>query len=234
MRQTLADGIAQSLRDAILGGLFRPGQRLAEGQLAGSLKVSRAPVREALASLEQEGLISRMPSGATTVTRLSRKDAEEICSLRAPLEGLALRLAMAKGSTAMWAELAANIRATEAIRDPGELAQKDLEFHETIVRAAGHSRLLSSWLNLRSQIRLIMTQRNLADANSRRGTVQGHKELLKAIRAGDAAGAVAILEHHLQRQADWIINSFAGTDVDDRNEGIAANEQPASRLSPAR
>jgi DNA-binding GntR family transcriptional regulator len=211
MRQTLADGIARSLRDAILSGLFQPGQRLAEGQLAGSLKVSRAPVREALASLEQEGLISRAPGGTTTVTRLSRKDAEEICSLRAPLEGLALRLAVARGSAATWAELAANIRATEGIPDPQGLAQKDLEFHEALVRAADHGRLLASWLNLRSQIRLIMTQRNLADADSHRGTVQGHKELLEAILAGDAAGAVAILEHHLQRQADWIINSFAGT-----------------------
>jgi DNA-binding GntR family transcriptional regulator len=213
MRQTLADSIAQSLRDAILGGQFRPGQRLAEGQLADSLKVSRAPVREALACLEREGLIIRRPGGTTTVTCLVRKDVEEICSLRVSLESLAVRLAIAKGSTAPWAELAANIRAAEATRDPQELAQKDLEFHETIVRAADHSRVLSSWLNLRSQIRLIMTQRNLADADSRRGTVQGHKELLKAIRAGDTAEAVAILEHHLQNQAAWIMNSFAAAEA---------------------
>jgi DNA-binding GntR family transcriptional regulator len=208
LRQTLADSITASLRDAIFGGLFKPGQRLAEAQLASSLKVSRAPVREALASLEQEGLVSRTAGGGTTVARLSRADVEEICSLRGPLEALAVRLAMARGSESHWAELAANIQATEKINDPQQLAQKDLEFHETIVRAADHSRLLASWLNLRSQIRLIMVQRNVGDADSRRGTVQGHRELLKAIQGGDADEAVAVLEHHLRKQQQWIVNSF--------------------------
>jgi DNA-binding GntR family transcriptional regulator len=208
-RQTLATGVTDSLRAAIFGGLFQPGQRLAEGKLATSLKVSRAPVREALAWLEQEGLIRRMPSGGTTVTSLSRGDVEEICSLRAPLEALALRLAIAKGDEDRWAELADNTRASEETSDPRELAQLDLAFHEALVRAADHNRLLASWLTLRSQIRLIMVQRNLADADSRRATVEGHKGLLRAIQAGDTTRAVAILEYHLQRQYDWIIDSFA-------------------------
>jgi DNA-binding GntR family transcriptional regulator len=208
-RQTLADSITESLRGAIFGGLFQPGQRLAEAQLANTLKVSRAPVREALAFLEQEGLVSRTANGTTSVAHLSRRDVEEICSLRSPLEALAVRLAIAKGSEAQWAELAANIRATEGVSDPQQLARMDLEFHELIVRAASHNRLLTSWLNLRSQIRLIMVQRNLADADSRRATVQGHKELLTAIRAGNADEAVAVLEHHLKKQYDWMIHSFA-------------------------
>jgi DNA-binding GntR family transcriptional regulator len=207
-RQTLADGITGSLRDAIFGGLFKPGQRLAEGKLASSLKVSRAPVREALASLEQEGLIRRMPSGGTTVTSLSRRDVEEICSLRTPLEALALRLGIAKGHEDRWAELANNIRASEETSDPRELAQMDLEFHEALVRAADHNLLLASWLTLRSQIRLIMVQRNLADADSRRATVEGHKDLLRAIQAQDTTRAVALLQYHLQRQYDWMIDSF--------------------------
>jgi DNA-binding GntR family transcriptional regulator len=208
-RETLADTIAESLRNAIFGGQLTPGQRLAEGQLASSLKVSRAPVREALAVLEQEGLVIRGPSGATTVAHLSRQDAEEICSLRAPLETLALQLAIAKGTETDWAKLADNIRATAKISDPQELAQLDLEFHEHILRAADHARLLSAWRDLASQIRLIMVQRNLADAGSPRSTVQGHNELLKAIQSRDASGAVAILEYHLKRQYDWIMNSFA-------------------------
>src|SRR5438132_8027075 len=112
-RRTLADSIARSLRDAILGGQLSSGQRLAEGQLAGNLKVSRAPVREALASLEQEGLVSRTPNGATSVTHLSRNDVEEICSLRLPLEVLAVRLAITRGAAADWSGLADNIRLTE-------------------------------------------------------------------------------------------------------------------------
>jgi DNA-binding GntR family transcriptional regulator len=93
--------------------------------------------------------------------------------------------------------------------DPQELAQMDLAFHEAVVRAADHNRLLASWLTLRSQIRLIMVQRNLADADSRRATVEGHKDLLRAIQAQDTPRSVAILEYHLQRQYEWIIDSFA-------------------------
>jgi DNA-binding GntR family transcriptional regulator len=208
-RQTLADSITQSLRDAIFDGLFEPGQRLAEAQLASSLKVSRAPVREALACLEQEGLVSRSAGGATTVSELLHEDVEEICSLRLALEALAVRLAILEWNPTVRQELDANIQATEKIEDPQQLAQRDLEFHEIIVRAANHGRLLASWLNLRSQIRLIMVQRNLADGDSRRGTVQGHKELLEAIEARDPAKAVAVLQLHLGKQYEWILKSFS-------------------------
>jgi DNA-binding GntR family transcriptional regulator len=211
-RQNLSDSITDSLRDAIFGGHFRPGQRLAEAQLASSLKVSRAPVREALSFLQQEGLVSRTPSGGTTVNHLSRQDVDEICTLRAPLEVLAMRLAIVKGTEADWEKLTANLRATEKVGEPRQLAQLDLEFHEVIVRAAKHGRLLSSWLNLRSQIRLIMMQRNQADETSRQGTVQGHRELVEAIQTRNSARAVALMEFHLNAQHEWFIRSF--TDMD--------------------
>jgi DNA-binding GntR family transcriptional regulator len=207
-RQTLGEHIAASLREAIFGGLFQPGQRLAEAKIASRLKVSRAPVRDALACLEQEGLVSRTTNRGTTVVSLSRKDVEEICSLRPTLEALAVRQAIAMGSGKHLERLAANVRETEKACTPEQLATLDLEFHETLVRAAGHGRLLSAWLGLRSQIRLLMMRRNLTDADSRRGTVQGHKELLEAIRACDEARAVALVETHHQRQYDWLIKGF--------------------------
>jgi DNA-binding GntR family transcriptional regulator len=209
-RHTLADSIARSLREAIFGGQFSCGHRLAEGQLAGNLKVSRAPVREALATLEREGLVTRSPSGGTSVTCLAAQDVEEICSLRLPLETLAVRLAITKGNEGDWKELAENIRMTEQIDDAQQLVQMDLEFHEKLVRASRHTRLLSSWLNLRSQLRLIMAQRHLAEIDARRSTVQGHKRLLGAIQAGDASRAVAILERLLRSNDDWMMKSFQG------------------------
>jgi DNA-binding GntR family transcriptional regulator len=205
-RQTLADTVAESLRDAIFTGIFKPGQRLAEAWLASRLKVSRAPIREALASLEQEGLVCRASNGGTTVTELSSQDIEEICTLRRPLEVLAVRLATVRGGPGDWELLAQNIGETENISDPQQLAQMDLAFHELIVRTAGHSRLLTSWQNLRSQIRLIMVQRNLNDADSRRGTVRGHKQLLQAMQAGKVEEAAAIVERHLKTQSEWILH----------------------------
>jgi DNA-binding GntR family transcriptional regulator len=208
-RQTLGDSVADSIRDAIFGGVVKPGQRLAEGRIADTFKVSRAPVRDALACLEREGLVHRAANGGTTVTRLAPHDVQEICTLRLALELLAVKQAARNGSEEHWSRLAENIRRTEKVAKPAELAQLDLEFHETIVEAAGHARLLASWRNLRSQIRLIMVQRNLADDGSRRGTVQGHEKVLDALRKRDEAAAVSFLERNLQSQSEWVARSFA-------------------------
>jgi DNA-binding GntR family transcriptional regulator len=208
-RQTLGDSVADLLRDAIFGGRVKPGQRLAEGQIAKSLKVSRAPVRDALAGLEREGLVHRAANGGTTVTRLTLKDVDEICTLRLFLELLAIRRVIRYGTEGDWAQLADNIRHTENVGDPQELAQLDLDFHEAIVQLSGHARLLSTWLTMRSQVRLIMIQRNLSDEGSRQGTVHGHEELLKALRNRDEAAARACLERNLQNQYDWIARSYS-------------------------
>ncbi len=207
-RQTLGDSVADSIRDAIFGGQVKPGQRLAEGQIASTLKVSRAPVRDALACLEREGLVNRAANGGTTVTHLTPKDVEEICTLRLALELLAVKRAVQFGTDAHWSRLADIVRRTENVDVPLPLAQLDLDFHETIVEAADHGRLLTNWLNLRSQIRLIMVQRNLTDDGSRRGTVRGHKELLKALRDRDETAASALLERHLQSQHEWVARSI--------------------------
>ncbi len=137
-----------------------------------------------------------------------RADIVEICTLRHALELLASRLALAQPDTTWCDSLADNIEQTREAREPRQLARLDLEFHEIIVRAAHHNRLLSSWLKLRSQIRLMMMQRNLADSHSYEGTIRAHEELLAAFRAKDATRAVALLEHQMQGKYDWVMRGF--------------------------
>ena len=129
------------------------------------------------------------------------------------LEILALRLAMDRGSATMIAQLTANLHETQRGADPQQLAQLDLQFHEIILRTAGNGRLLSTWMNLRSQIQLILVQRNLVDTNSAQGTVKAHGAVLAAIEAGDVAGAVALVERQLLAQHAWIANSFGTADA---------------------
>jgi DNA-binding GntR family transcriptional regulator len=207
-RQTLGDGVAELIRDAIFRGTFKPGQRLPEAKIAASLRVSRAPVRDALVGLEQEGIVHRMASGGTVVATLSKHDVEEICSLRQPLEVLAAQRAARLGAADDWERLAAIIRSTENAQSAEELTGLDLQFHEAIVRAARHGRLLTDWLRLASQIRLVMIARNIRDDDSRRGTVEMHAELLAALRARNEAAAVAMIEQGLQAQYEWVIHNF--------------------------
>jgi DNA-binding GntR family transcriptional regulator len=207
-RRTLGDGVADSLRHAIFGGVIRAGQRLSEAKIAASLKVSRAPVRDALLSLEQEGLVHRTASGGSIVAKLTNCDVEEICTLRLPLELLAVQRAIAHGTDEDWSRMAQVIRATEQALTPEELAGTDLEFHEALVQAARHSRLLANWQNLRSQIRLIMVQRNVVDDHSRQGTIQGHTNLLASLRARQEKAAISELRQLLQGQYEWVLSSF--------------------------
>ncbi len=90
---TLRDGVADALRQAIISGRWSPSSRLHEVRIAQQMGVSRAPVREALRQLEEEGLVRSEPNRGTFVTELSIRDIEEIQRLREVLECFALRRA---------------------------------------------------------------------------------------------------------------------------------------------
>ncbi|MEZ4671421.1 MAG: GntR family transcriptional regulator [Anaerolineae bacterium] len=87
----LRERVLDALRDAIISGELKPGQDLVETELAASLGVSRAPLREALQILSSEGLVETIPYTGTTVKRLTRTDIEELYSLRSVLETFAIR-----------------------------------------------------------------------------------------------------------------------------------------------
>jgi DNA-binding GntR family transcriptional regulator len=142
------------------------------------------------------------------VISLSREDVEEICSLRRALEIRAVQRAIEVGIDEHWDRLAANIRETEAARTPEQFATLDLEFHDTLMRAAGPGRLLDTWLGLRSQVRLLMMRRKRGDADSHRGTVRGHQEPLGALRRRDLPRALEMVDLHHRRQHDWLIEGF--------------------------
>jgi DNA-binding GntR family transcriptional regulator len=194
---TLTDSVAESLRSAIFGRALQPGQRIPEAQFATRLGVSRAPVRDALAVLLQEGLIKRDERGAA-VTRLSRGDVDEISQLRLALERLAMSLAIRNASDAHLATLAENIRRTARASAVGEAGELDLKFHELVVRAAGNRRLLDSWLALRGQIRLLLLQMDHDDAKYPRHTATAHCRVLKAMQARNEKLAVKLLARQLE------------------------------------
>ena len=90
--KALRDAAVLRIREAILQGRLKPGQRILEADMAQELGISRAPIREAIRQLESEGLVVSRAHRGTYVTTLSSQDAREIFSLRAALEGLAIML----------------------------------------------------------------------------------------------------------------------------------------------
>jgi DNA-binding GntR family transcriptional regulator len=109
----------EALRDAILGGRYRSGQRLVEQQLADALQLSRVPVREALRVLASEGLVRNSPRPGATVATLSHETACEIVEIRATLERLDARLATRHCDAATRAS-------AQALLDAGDAAARGL------------------------------------------------------------------------------------------------------------
>jgi DNA-binding GntR family transcriptional regulator len=205
---TLTDSVAESLRAAIFRRTLRPGQRIPEAQFAIKLGVSRAPVRDALAVLLQEGLVNRDSRGAV-VTLLSRADVDEISELRLALERLAITLAIRNASDEQLVALADNIRRTSLAHAVGEAGELDLEFHELLMRAANNRRLLESWLTLKGQVRLLLLQMDHDDARYPRHTASAHRRVLKAMQARDERLAVKLLTRQLKNTHDHVASHYA-------------------------
>lgn len=132
------------LRKAILNGELKPGDRILETTVARNLQISRGPVREALANLKSEGLVRHEPYRGTFVSTLSRRDAREIYTLRALLEGEAAALAAARLTDDQVRRLESHLKTlAEAARqrDAEKIIHADTAFHRAALEASGHRRL---------------------------------------------------------------------------------------------
>jgi DNA-binding GntR family transcriptional regulator len=194
----LSHHVAAFVREAILQGSFRPGEQLVESNIARQLNLSRGPVRDGLKLLEREGLVSIIPRRGAFVARLEKADVWEIASLRAVLEGLAARI-LAERKDEMAAErLEAVLRDMAAVGDenPVQFATLDLRFHEILIQVTDHKRLLQFWINLRTQIWLFIRETRLGGLRPAGSTVEIHRAILDAIRAGDALEAERVARSH--------------------------------------
>lgn len=214
-RGDLFDDVYGRLRNAILIGVLAPGERLVEAQLATRLGVSRAPIRDALRTLELDGLVSPSGRRGKVVSTLSAHDAWEVYSFRASLEAMGIRLAIEKRSESLMTELedlVADMRRTAAAGDLAKLSALDVRFHETICRASGHQRLFGAWKGMSNQIRLLSQQvidtlyRDLADIPDR------HERLLAAIKSGDTAAAEQEVRTHIESVAKRVMQTLLHRD----------------------
>lgn len=194
----VGEAVLLLLRQSILTGVFRSGDRLVEAKLSRELHTSRGPIREALRRLEDEGLVTTVPRRGTFVARLSREDVEEIYSLREMAESLAVRRAVARLTPAVAAELQ---RLTDELGRLGdqagsaEVVRLDLAFHETLVRAAGHGRLLDLWLSMTGQLRIGMAWSR--ELTALKNNVATHRRILAAVLARDSGTAEQELRRHI-------------------------------------
>ena len=151
----LRDVVYNTLREAILKGELKPGERLMELQLASKLGVSRTPIREAIRMLELEGLAVTIPRKGAEVAKMTVKDMEDVLEVREALDELAAKIACNKITEEQLQTLSKVKDAFEEstkTTDIKQIAMYDEKFHDVIYESTGNVRLVNLLNNLREQI----------------------------------------------------------------------------------
>lgn len=198
-RKVLRDYVKEYLMEGILGGKIAAGTRLIETRIAKELGVSQAPVREALRELEQMGLLESRPFHGASVRQITLEDIAEVYPVRALLEGMAAREVCRKGDMAAIEQLkkAMTDMNDAAMRgDRSSMIQSDINFHETIVKAAGNKFLLRLWSTVKMANWTYVTTKLSGDRLKE--LAKRHEEVLEAIVSHDEDLAESAMRRHIE------------------------------------
>jgi DNA-binding GntR family transcriptional regulator len=197
---TLTERVYTTIKEAILDLKLQPGSPLVEDELARQLGTSKTPVRDALFTLERDGLVTKIPYKGTYVSEVSLRDATEIFELRAVLEGLAARLAADGFGPEEFAEADRLLDAADEARARGDreaASQLGAQFHWLILQQAENRRLKPILAKLEEHLRRL---RRLSDLRQGRleKSAREHRAILAALRARDAYAVEGAMRNHLQ------------------------------------
>jgi DNA-binding GntR family transcriptional regulator len=198
---SLVELSVRRLRHEILSGVLPPGERLIEEQLTGRFGISRAPLREALRELAQQGLVEHLPRRGVRVADLSALDVDELFGLRDVLERYAMQIALPlpgtrsiDGLTAAWKEMAGAAAAGDAFREN----EAHRQFHIEVVALAGQRHLLMAFepVILKLQLYMAANLRREAERRTPSEGVERHRRLLDVIATDDLATVLDELTRH--------------------------------------
>ncbi len=200
----LRDVVFKTLREAILRGDLKPGERLMELQLASKLGVSRTPIREAIRMLEQEGLAVTIPRKGAEVAQMTLKDMEDVLEIREALDELAVQIACTKITKEQLAQLEEIKEEFEQLSTAGDdvkkIAEADVLFHDVIYEATCNPKLVSILSNLREQVYRYRVE-YLKDSRNYPILIREHEEILEGLRARNVEMATGAMHEHVANQA---------------------------------
>ena len=183
----LRELVCEHIREAIINGVFAPGERLMEIQMADEMGVSRTPVREAIRKLEMEGFVVMIPRRGTYVSNMSIKDINDVYEIRISLDTLAAGLAAERISDEELEELQRLlVKVGNAIEenDMAKVVEADIEFHDVLYKASRNERLRNIINNLREQITVIRGV-SMRYPGRLKDTQEEHRRLVESIAARD-------------------------------------------------
>ena len=208
--QPLREVIFTTLREAIIVGELKPGERLMEVQLAQKMGVSRTPIREAIRKLELEGLVEMLPRKGASVADLSVKDIMDVLEVRANLDALASSLSATRITEEEIKELKhiqnQFVSYVEKENVQGAV-KKDVEFHDIIYRSCRNEKLIQIANNLREQIQRFRVI-YIKDYSSTKELIKEHTDIIESIINRDPISAREYAQKHIKNQEDTIVKAI--------------------------
>jgi len=184
--------------EAIDTGVYKPGNRLVESELADRFGVSRTPIREALQRLETQSLLTR-DGRSLIVASLDHSQLSELYVVRGALEGLAARLAARHATPEELSVLRDMLEADRSLTsDPDAMSRANRRFHKQI-HLASHNRFLVQQLDLVHRSMALLASTSIAVAGRPSDTLEEHERIVGAIEAGDGDAADKALRDHISQ-----------------------------------
>lgn len=199
----LRDVVFNTLREAILRGELKPGERLMELQLAAQLGVSRTPIREAIRMLEQEGLAVTMPRKGAEVAKMTLKGMEDVLEIRAALDELACQLACRRITEEQLKRLETAKKNFEVSLKSGvvkTIAEADMGFHDVIYEATENPKLVNMLNNLREQIYRYRVE-YLKNVDNYPILIKEHEAIYQSLVNRNEDEATLSIREHVENQA---------------------------------
>jgi len=206
----LRDVVFNTLRQAILTGELKPGERLMEIRLADKLGVSRTPVREAIHKLELEGLVTLVPRRGAEVAQITEKSMNDVLEVRRALDALCAELACDRiteeGLKAL-KQACDDFEQCVHKKDIRLIAQADVTLHNIIVQATGNQRLIQLINNLSEQMYRYRFE-YIKDSSRHETLVDEHRIIYQSIVCKDKETAAAAAKTHIDNQEKAIIRKI--------------------------
>lgn len=208
----LRDVVFNTLRQAILRGELKPGERLMEIKLANQLGVSRTPIREAIRKLELDGLVLIIPRRGAEVAQITEKSLRDVLEVRRSLEALAVQLACERMSSQGILDLKHAEKEFEKVLGNDDItvvAEADVAFHDVIYMATDNRRLIQLLSNFREQMYRYRVE-YLKRKECHPKLLEEHQEIIRAIEHSEVETATKITCQHIDNQVKTVSGLLRG------------------------
>lgn len=209
------DPVVGLLREAVLAGGYRPGDRIREAPLATRLDRSRRVVRAGLHALAEEGMLELLPGGATAVPAITAKDVLDLYALRASLGALLIRrIAMlGPGNLGQASAALAEVRAAAREKDHARIREVDLWFQDALARTADLPQAAGTFERLTARLRMFVTVLDMNYSQAFETITNEDAAVYDALRDGDGNEAARLWRVKIERCVRFMIAQLPEDDV---------------------